>query len=684
MRIVEDFPHEIEETEHQTIPMRDGVRLSARIWRPRGSEEAPVPAILEYIPYRKRFGSRTRDEIMHRWMAGHGYACLRVDLRGSGESEGVLTDEYLQSELDDGVEVLEWIAAQPWCSGAVGMIGISWGGFNGLQIAELQPAPLKAIVTVCSTDDRFADDVHHMGGCLLGDNLSWASVMFSYNTVPPDPALVGEAWRAMWHERLQGSGLWLETWLEHQRRDAYWRHASVNENYDAIRVPVYAVSGWADGYSNAVFRLMANLGVARRGLIGPWSHRYPHQGVPGPAIDFLSDVKRWWDEHLKGETTGIADEPMLRVWLQDSVPPTTSYRERPGRWVAEESWPSPRLRERVFRLEREAHRLGELVPREAETIGRPPVDRAHTQIQSPLTVGLFAGKWCSYASGPDLAHDQRIEDGGALVFDSAPLDAPLEILGSPLLELSVSADKPVAQVAVRLSDVRPDGKATRVTWGILNLTHRDSDAEPEPLPPGEPVHATVKLNGIAQHFPAGHRVRISISTSYWPMAWPPPEPVALRLELADCTLRLPERPPRHEDTALPSLGEPQGAASAPREILETEHHNWLVHRDLAADRSTLEVIDDRGTHFHPDTGLTVTTRARELYSSVADDFQSAKGETEWERELSRDGWHIRTVCRTELTCTVSHFVLHAELDAYEGGHRVFSRNWSRRIPRDLV
>jgi hypothetical protein len=565
------------------------------------------------------------------------------------------------------------------------MIGISWGGFNGLQIAALKPEPLKAIVTVASTDDRYADDVHHMGGCLLGDNLSWASVMFSFNTVPPDPALVGDKWRDMWMERLDGSGLWLAKWLEHQRRDAYWRHASICEDYDDVRVPVYAVSGWADGYSNAVFRLMANLDVPRRGLIGPWSHRYPHLGMPGPPIDFLSDVKRWWDEHLKGETTGIMDEPMLRVWLQESAPPTTSYGHRPGRWIAEQSWPSGRSVERRFKLEREAQRLGELVPEEGERGKTQPESDGHAaHIQSPLTVGLFAGKWCSYASGPDLAHDQREEDGGALVFDSAPLEEPLAILGSPLVDLEVSSSCEVAQIAVRLSDLHPDGKATRVTWGILNLTHRDGDAEPEPLEPGKTYKVQVKLNGIAQNFTTGHRLRVSISTSYWPMAWPPPEAAALDLRLDGCVLRLPERPPRREDSALRHLGEPQAARTQRTEMLEPEHHNWIVHRDLAEDRSTLEVIDDRGSYWHADTGLTVTTRAREHYSSVADDFRSPSGETLWERELSRGDWHVRTVTKTKLSCTPSHFVLHAELDAFEGDHRVFCRSWSRRIPRDLV
>ncbi|MCB2174053.1 CocE/NonD family hydrolase, partial [bacterium] len=295
MKIIREFPHQIKKIENVWIPMPDGVRLAARLWLPRDSETTPVPAILEYIPYRKRDSTRSRDTQIYSYFAGHGYAGVRVDIRGSGDSDGVLLDEYLQQELDDGLAILQWLERQPWCNGRIGMMGISWGGFNGLQIAALRPPQLKAVISVSSTDDRYADDVHHMGGCLLGDNLSWASTMFSYNSCPPDPAVVGGRWRDMWFARLRGSGLWLEKWLRHQRRDAYWRHGSVCEDFAAIQCPVMAVSGWADGYSNAVFRLLEGLSVPCRGLVGPWGHKYPHVGQPGPAIGFLQEAVRWWD-----------------------------------------------------------------------------------------------------------------------------------------------------------------------------------------------------------------------------------------------------------------------------------------------------------------------------------------------------------------------------------------------------
>jgi len=673
MNVVHALPYDVEVRDNVLIEMSDGVLLAARVWLPEVARQEPVPAIFEYVPYRRRDGTADRDAVNHGYFAGHGYACIRVDMRGSGDSEGILRDEYTQEELDDGVTVLRWLAAQPWCNGRVGMIGISWGGFNGLQIAAMQPPELQAVITASSTDDRYADDVHHMGGCLLGDNLSWASIMFAINSLPPDPESVGDRWRDMWMERLEHCRPWLVNWLEHQRRDDFWRHGSICEDFAAVRCPVFAVSGWADGYSNSVFRLLENLQVPRRGLVGPWSHLYPHQGQPGPAIGFLQECLRWWDRWLKDEDNGIDREPQLRVWMQHTVPPDTSYHHRPGRWVAETRWPSGRGQ--PLRLALQPGRLA--------GDGEAPADVTQT-VQSPLSLGLFAGKWCSYAAGPDLAYDQREEDGGALVFESEPLDTALEILGQPVLRMRVSANQPQAMVAVRLSDVAPDDKATRISYGLLNLTHRDGPEQPQPLEPGEVYEVAVPLNHIAQSFPAGNRLRVSVSTSYWPLAWPPPKPVRLTVHLAGCALEVPVRPERPEDAALRAFGPAEGAPGQRKQLLEPEEHNWRVIRDLASDLSTLEVVDDRGVYRLEDIDLVTGIHGRERYSSTGDDFASARGETEWTWRLSRGNWQIRTVTRTVLTGDADNFYVQADLDAYEGEHRVFCRTFDATVPRDNV
>lgn len=653
--------------------MSDGTRLAARIWLPEDAETDPVPGVLEYIPYRKNDLTSMRDVPHYNYIAGNGYACVRVDLRGSGESEGVLRDEYLQQELDDGAEVISWIADQSWCSGKVGMIGISWGGFNGLQIAAMRPPALGAIITLCSTDDRYADDVHHMGGCLLGDNLSWASTMLSHNSSPPDPEIVGEDWRKMWKQRLEGSGLWLAKWLRHQRRDDYWRHGSVCEDYSAISCPVMAVSGWADGYSNAVFRLMENLDVPRRGLIGPWRHLYPHLGKPGPAIGFLQEELRWWDHWLKGVDTGVDSDPLLTLWMQDSVPPTTDYEVRPGRWVYEQSWPSPNREDRVLHLAR-----GRLLSDNTED------DRGPLSIQSPLSCGLFAGKWCSYGDPPDLPHDQREDDGGALVFETDPLVEVMEILGPPVVELAVSVDRPQAMVAVRLSDVLEDGRATRVTYGLLNLAQRDSAAEPEPLEPGRKYRIRVPMNDVAQNFPVGHRLRLSVSTVYWPLAWPSPEPVELTVYPEESRLVVPVRPRQALDPARSPFAEPEAGPPVDRTVIRAPEQSWNVVRDLVRDESTLEVVNDVGAYRIDAIDLEIETRAEEKYSYRADDYGSLRGETIWKRRFRRGDWEVRTIAHTVLTSDERSFRIQAQLDAYEGDARVHSKSWDQSIERDHI
>jgi len=287
-----ELPCKVREIENQLIPMSDGTWLAARIWLPEDALLRPVPAILEYLPYRKRDGYAESDTIMHPYFAGHGYATIRADIRGSGESEGLLWDEYLKQEQDDALELIAWIAAQRWCSGAVGMMGYSWGGFNGLQIAARRPPALRAVISLCSTDDRYADDTHFMGGAVLVANFTWASTMFAGMTRPPDPALVGEQWRNMWLERLRNLPLFIANWLAHQRRDDYWRHGSICEEFQAIECPVFLVGGWHDSYCNTIARMMDGLKVPRRALVGPWSHSYPHVGLPGPRIGFLHECLR--------------------------------------------------------------------------------------------------------------------------------------------------------------------------------------------------------------------------------------------------------------------------------------------------------------------------------------------------------------------------------------------------------
>lgn len=667
----------IQEIENVFIPMPDGVQLAARLFLPADAQAKPVPAILEYIPYRKRDLMRARDEPIHRYFAAHGYAGVRVDLRGSGDSGGVLLDEYSPEELEDALVVIDWISRQEWCAGPVGMMGISWGGFNALQVAALRPQPLRAIITLCSTDDRYADDAHYMGGCLLNENMQWGSILTMSCAYPPDPEVVGERWREMWLERLDALQPFAAHWMSFPWRDEYWKHGSVCEDFDAIEAPVYAIGGWADGYSNAVPRLLANLTCPRKGLVGPWAHNFPHDAVPGPSIGFLQEAVRWWDHWLKDRETGIMDEPVLRVWMQEWVPPQPQYEHWPGRWVAEDHWPSERIEPLTYQLD-----VGYL--------GNDVTETRQLSFCSPQTTGLRAGEWCAFGADGEMPPDQRPDDGGSLVFDSVPLDADMELLGAPVLEVEISSDLPVALLAARLCDVAPDGSSLRVSYGLLNLCHRDSHEQPEPLEPDTPYRVRLQLNDLAHVFRAGHRIRLALSSSYWPIAWPSPDWATLTVRTNISTLTLPVRPPRPEDASLAGFEPPDAAPGTPNTKLRRAAMRRTLEIDLTTNDMLYTLHSDGGElggatlarieDIDLEIGYSITKR----YRILEDDPLSAQTELVQQSQFKRGDWRIRVECRSTLTATHDAFQSACYVEAFEGDERVRSREFVQSIPRKLV
>lgn len=666
-----DFPCKVRVIENCFIPMRDGIRLAAKIWLPEDTKEKPVPAILEYLPYRKSDHMAERDQPMHAYFAGFGYACLRVDLRGCGDSEGILEDEYTQQEFDDALDIMAWLEQQPWCTGEMGLYGVSWGGFNALQIAALRPKQLKAIITLCSTDDRYGNDVHYTGGCLNAcDALAWGGFMHMAQARPPDP-LYHENWREMWLERLEKTPNFVEVWLSHQRRDAYWKHGSICEDYSQIECAVYSVQGWADGYVTSTPRFLAELSCPKKALIGPWAHGFPHYAEPGPQIGFLQDCLRWWDYWLKGIETGIMAEPMLRVWMQEWVKPATYYAERPGRWVAEDVWPSPTISPKRLFLTRGKLQVG-------------AGDSSSLPFTGSQLYGQDAGIWCPYGNPGDFPADQRKEDALALCFDSELATEPEEILGFPELSLELSSDQPLALLSVRLCDVSPMGESLLVTRGALNLTHRDSHEFPERLEPHKPYTIRLKLDAIAHRLASGHRWRIALSPTYWNHLWPSPEPVTLTVYLNEKSkLTLPVRQARAEDAYLSDFATPEMAAPPAVEIkagnLRREHHY-----DTISQMYTFTDFHDEGTTKLIENGLSFGATINNFYRIQENNPLSAHQEVSNTFFLKREDWHVRIESVNTLTSTKSDFILNSQLDAYEGEVRVFNRSKTCLIPRDFL
>lgn len=710
MRIRNDYPYETRRDDVR-IPVPDAsggtTLLYGRVWRPVTDE--PVPALLEYLPYRLSDWTAAADRQRHPWYAGHGYASVRVDVRGHGNSEGVPGDEYTAAEQADGAAVVEWLARQPWCAGRVGMFGVSWGGTSALQIAALAPEPLKAVVTVCSTDDRYDNDVHRIGGAVAAaGTASRAATLLAFGARPPDPVYAGDDWRELWRSRLEALEPLHHNWLAHRTRDEYWKHGSICEDYGAIRAAVLAVGGWQDPYRDTVLRLVGELDPARtRGIIGPWPHEYPDQEhTPGPAIGFLQETLRWWDHWLRGDATvragrgsgtdrpvtagtstgpgtgtgtgtdggtgdgtgtrtdaGVMAEPLLRFWVTESHAPATAYEELPGRWDGEPVWPSPRATPVAYAFR-----------------GPPPL------VDSPQHTGLDAGSFTPSGEDADLPPDQRDEDAKSVSFEFAVTERT-EILGRPRVTLRLRLDAPHGQVVARLCDVAPDGSSTLVTRGALDLSSRAGRDRADDWQAGATEDVSFELGAAGHAFAAGRRIRLAVSSAYWPWIWPRADSAGFTLDPDGSFLELPVRAapegPRSAGTIAfgePEHAEPLGVVTAV--TLDPPRPGRLVVRDVAKGEWRLELSHDPGTRVHPD-GLEHTERSAESYSIRERDPLSARACTEWTIRLHRpdQGWDTTVETRSEIGCDEEDFLTTDEVVCRHGREVVFHRTWQKRIPR---
>jgi len=671
LQTITRFPHATTENDDVWVPMPDGVRLAAKLWLPDIAARERVPTILEVLPYRKHDVYAPRDAMQHRFFAGHGYASMRVDIRGTGDSDGWQGVFAMRQEQDDTLALLEWIAAQPWSDGQVGMYGLSWGGFQAIQTAHRAPPQLKAIVPCSYAPDRYVYSQVYRGGCVLLRSIRWSSQMVGYKSRPPDPQTVGARWRELWLERLANDEPQIIAALEHQARDAYWKSRAID--YAGIRTPCFAASGWADGaYVGAIGETLSRLNVPARALIGAWGHRFPHFGVPGPAVGFLQETVRWFDHWMRGRDTGQTEAPALIAWMQQAVPASAWYPQSPGRWVAERRWPSPRIKARRWHLDAG----GRLTSK--------PGAKTRVLVSTPQTLGLDCGElmpWFQHGPSPELPGDQRADDGRSVCFDTAPLAKAVEILGTPVASLVFSVDRPVAFVCVRLCDVAPDGASTRVSYGVFNLTHVHGSEKPVRLEPGRRYEVRVPLVDTGYSFVPGHRIRVAVSTTYWPLVWPSPEPVTLTLHTGASALELPVRPP-HPDDAKVRFGPAQAAAPVVRTALTPGSRNRVVTTDVGTGETVVEVADTSGRGRFEHLGLEVESRSVERYRIVEGDPLSCVADVSGQWQFARGDWQVTTRMSTRVTCDRRAYHVTARLEGYEGDERVFEREVTRRIPRN--
>ena len=654
------------EIQSDWITLPDGIRLSTDLYRPTGGKAGEkFPVLLEYLPYRKH-EARGRNWTLYSYFVQRGYVVAAVDIRGTGNSEGRLIPyEYSEIEQADGEAVIDWLSKQAWSNGSVGMFGISWGGFNSIQMAARKVPALKAIIAIDATEDLFQDDVHYMDGIMHLD--SWEMSMDLDNTRPgaPEYRIDDDNFRNRFDTEP-----WMLTYKTRQRDGAFWDRASVRDRYDDIRVPAFLIGGWYDGYRDSIPRMLEHVKNAPvKAIVGAWDHTWPNEPYPNPGMEWRHEAVRWFDHWLKGMDTGILEEPRLAVYVRDWHPPGPHLEVAPGRWRYEDGWPLVRNQNRV------------LYPQPNHTLAaEQPVATTHELRYIP-SVGFEAG-------GPvmwwgDVAHDQRGTDAFSLVYDSEPLTESLEILGLPHATLTVAANAMRANWFARVSDVATDGTVTQVAGAAMNGTHRDSAREPKALVPGEAFELDIEMHFTSWVFPKGHRIRLAVDNAQWPMLWPTPEPMTTELRLGVSRLILPVVPQAQRPVPdyLPPAKDPEFADYETIDAGTTSGYGEIssVDRNPQTGVVVATATHDGGTRFPWGTERTFETIRYEIKDDAPADAK-VLGTHRMEVELPgrKLVWDAELSFRSDR----ENFYYSYRRRLTENGKPVREKTWNQTIPRD--
>lgn len=632
--------------------MPDGVRLSATLYLP--DERGPHPVVLEYLPYRKDDAMRARDHDLYSYMTRAGYIGARVDIRATGRSEGVLPSfEYSEQEQDDAEAAIGWLAAQPWSTGAVGMWGISWGGFNAIQMGTRPPPALKAIIALHASDDLFHDDVHYVDGLMHFDE--YELMIDALNPLPGASDFpLDEEILATRFDREP----WILEKMRHQRDGTFWRRGSLRPDYERLAVPAFLIGGWYDGYRDSVPRVLEGCRVPRRAIVGPWDHSFPHRVSMGPAIEWRADAVRWWNRWLRHEPNGIEDEPPFAVYIRDHHPPG-GLEQIPGHWRLEPGWPPDGLEERALWLGLDRALQG------------APSAGEHYLPYDP-SIGIEGGGWWG-----DLLPDQSPLDARSLTYETEPLEEPLEILGMPQTELRSSVDAPIANWFARLCDVAPDGRATLVTGGGLSGAQRSSRLDPRPLEPREPYDLVVPMHFTSWVFPAGHRIRLSVSNALFPMIWPTPHRMTMTLHLEGSRLVLPATPPAElekptwEEPGPPER--PEGVRVEGGVLPLTWRTRWEGTRYSAEAEGEEKVVMPWGSELF---------RERLRYEVDAERPADASVHGVVETSIELEGRTLRLDTELTVASDADSFRTVVRRHLQEGDRTIRERSWDEEVSRD--
>ena len=651
--------------ENTWINLKDKNKLAASIWLPK-SKNKKFPTILEYIPYRKRDATAIRDSLMHPYYAANGYACIRVDMRGSGDSDGIMKDEYLPQETKDGIEIIDWITKQKWFDGKIGMTGVSWGGIVCLQMAICQPKALKAIIPVHYSVDRYYDDAGYFLGCYPGQTVGWGALMDGFNSRPPDPLISGKEWKRKWINRLNKTDSFLKIWLSHQQNDKYWLNTSISQNFSKIKIPVLAVGGWADCWPNSVINLLKNINAKSYGIIGPWGHTYPHVGKPGPAINFLQESLKFFDSYLQNENKNLQE---LRLWITESHSPNPKMNKKKGYWVSLNK-DELNTRNTIFYFGH--HKLSK---------SKNLFLKKNLSISSSLTCGLSSGEympWFASGYGAELPDNQIIDDSESLVFDTEKLKKDFIILGEASLNIQLSSNKNFGKIATRLCEIDENGNSNLITFGIVNLSQIRGKNINYKIKANKKYNVNIKLNHTGYKFKKNNKIRISLSTSYWPMAWPLKEKFTLKIYIKNSLLKLPEK---NNLKNYNSFKKPKNPLPIKNKILIQPKRQRKIIRDLEQNSTKYFVEDYFGKIKLIQANLITENYTSQEYYLNEDNPLSAEAKYNFRYNFERRNWLINIDGNVKLTCNKKYFFLNKSVCIKHNLKTIYSINKNYKIIR---
>jgi uncharacterized protein len=654
------------------IPLKDGVHLSATVYAPKAKHRGEkFGAVLEFLPYRKDESSNHAP--VHHYFATHGYVSAHVDMRGTGRSEGdAPAREYSKQEQVDAEQVIAWLAHQKWSNGGVGMFGISWGGFNSIQLAMRHPPGLKAIIAVDATEKLFNEDVHFIDGMMHADEYELNVDILGALTRSPDFP-IDEASLA---QRFDNPP-WFVMYKQHGQDGAFWDEP-ISSSLESIQVPMFLIGGMLDGYRDSIPRMLEHVKAPAKALLGPWNHSEPHEASPGPAIEWRDQAVEWWDHWIKGANNGAMKGPKLAVYMNHWYVPSQQTREIPGEWRAEAAWPPKDQHPQSWFLTA------------SHALSRAPTGTSVNELAYRPAATQEGG-------GPDfwwgdIHGDQRSVDAYSLIYDSPPLTESVSILGRPRVCLKASSTSPSTEWFARLSDVAPDGVTTLVAAAGLAGVHRESMRTPTPWVPGQVYDLCIELHMTAWVFPEGHRLHVAVSNSMWPMIWPTPDVMTTSLHLGGDSGSRIELPvvPAKGPLPIPQFRMPETdqlateADSKPATDGEMSLSSnvpglaWTVSRDPARQQATVEWRGGSSDHF-----TWGEETVRELLQFHADDLHPALSSVHGEAEIE-----VRLPKRTLLWRGLlnersdhDYFYVQYERQLLENGVLIRTKSWDATVPR---